>query len=55
MGHLQVFLVTRYLLIGLQREIHIFLFTYTGHEAAMLIFIYILFGDIDSCVTTVLS
>jgi hypothetical protein len=30
MDHLQVFLVAHYLLIGLQREIHIPLFTYTG-------------------------
>jgi hypothetical protein len=55
MGHLQMFVVTYYLLIGLQREIHIFLFTYAGHEAARLMFIYILFGDIGSCQTTVLT
>jgi hypothetical protein len=55
MDHLQVFLVTHYLLIGLQHEIQIFLFTYTGHEVATLMFIYILFGDIDSCETTVLT
>jgi hypothetical protein len=50
-----MFLVTHYLLIELQREIHTFLFTYTGHEATMLMFIYILFGDIGSCETTVLT
>jgi hypothetical protein len=55
MGHLQVFLVTHYLLIGLQREIHISLFTYTGHKAATVMFIYILFGDIGSCESTVLT
>jgi hypothetical protein len=44
-----------YLLIGLQRELHIFLFTYTGHEAATLMFIYILFGHIDACEITVLT
>jgi hypothetical protein len=54
MGHLHVFLVTHYLLIGLQREIRMFLFIYTGHEAATLMSIYILFGDIDPCGTTVL-
>jgi hypothetical protein len=52
---MQVFLVIHYLLIGWQCEIHTFLFTYTGHEAAMLMFIYILFGDIGSCETTVLT
>jgi hypothetical protein len=55
MGHLQVFIVTHYLLIGLQREIDIFLFTYTGREAAMLVFIYILFEDIGSFETTILT
>jgi hypothetical protein len=49
MGHLQVFQVTHYLLIGLQCELHIFLFTYTGHETATPMFIYVLFGDTGSC------
>jgi hypothetical protein len=44
MGHLRVFLVTHYRITGLQREIHIFLFTYTGHKLAPLMFIYILFS-----------
>jgi hypothetical protein len=44
MDHLQVFLVTHYLLIVLQCEIHIVLFTYTGHEATVLVFLYILSG-----------
>jgi hypothetical protein len=55
MGHLQIFPVTHYLLIGLQREIHIFLFTYTGHEAATLLFNDVLLGDIGSCEITVLT
>jgi hypothetical protein len=54
MSHLHVFPITHYLLIGSQREIPIFLFTCTGHEAAPLMFIYILFRDIDSCETAVL-
>jgi hypothetical protein len=55
MGHLQVFVVAHYLLIGIQREIHIFLFTFTRHEVAMLMIIYILFGDTDSCEASVLT
>jgi hypothetical protein len=55
MGHLQAFVVTHYLLVGLQREIHIFVFTYTGHEAATLLFIYILFGDVGLIVSDLVS
>jgi hypothetical protein len=42
-GHLQVFPVTHYI-TGFKHEIPIFLFTYTGHEVATLMFIYMLFS-----------
>jgi hypothetical protein len=54
-GHLQLFLVTHYYTTGLQCEIHIFLLTYTGHKVATLMFIYILFRDIDISETKILN
>jgi hypothetical protein len=54
-GHLQVFLVTHYYITGLPREVPIFLFTYTGHEVATLMSIYILFRDIDSSETKTIN
>jgi hypothetical protein len=54
-GHLHVFLVTHYYITGLQREISVFLFTFKGHKVAALMFIYILFRDIDSSETKILT
>jgi hypothetical protein len=53
--NLQVFLDTHYYITGLQREIPMFLLTYTGHKVARLMFIYILFRDIDISETKILN
>jgi hypothetical protein len=54
-GHFQVFLLTYYYINGLQREIPIFLFAYTGHQMATLVFICLQFRDIDSTETKLLN
>jgi hypothetical protein len=50
-----MFLVTDYYTTGLQHEIPIFLFIYTGHNMVVLVFIYILFSDIDTSETEILN